>query len=177
MDCRSFRSKHVAYVDDFLSGEEVVAMRQHLFECESCSAHDTKVRRSLLAFRSLPSVEPPADFYARLSARIESERLAPPPAFAARGPGVGTFMSVAAGLVAAGYLAAGSFNWNVRREVALAPVVATQPEVAAPMSFESQAIVTSVSAGMPVWPMMLFAEKAPVRFAQQVRFTEASLRR
>ena len=177
MDCRGFRNKHVAYVDDFLSGEEVVAMQQHLFECESCAAHDTKVRRSLLAFRNRPSVEPSPDFYLRLSARLESERLAPRPTFAVRGPGVGTFMSVAVGLVAVGYLAAESFNWNARREVALAPVVATEPEVVAPMSFESQAIVTSVSAGMPVWPMMLFAEQAPVRFAQQVQFRQASLRR
>jgi hypothetical protein len=86
-------------------------------------------------------------------------------------------MAVAAALVGAGYLTAGSFNWNARREVALAPVVATEPEVVAPMSFESQAIVTSVSAGMPVWPMMLYAEQAPVRFAQQVQLTQASLRR
>src|SRR5574338_1619882 len=106
MDCRGFRNKHVAYVDDFLSGEEVVAMQQHLRECERCAAHDTKVRRSLLAFRNLPPVEPSPDFYARLTARIESERLAPGPAFAARGPGVGTFMRVAAALVAVGYLAA-----------------------------------------------------------------------
>ncbi len=27
MDCRSFRNKHVAFVDDFLPGEEVVAMQ------------------------------------------------------------------------------------------------------------------------------------------------------
>ena len=176
MDCRGFRNKHVAFVDDFLPGEEAVAMQQHLFECERCAAHDARVRRSLLAFRNLPSVEPSPDFFAKLSARIESERLAPRPMFAARGPGVGVFMSVAAAVVAVGYIAAESFNWNVRAEVALAPVVATAPAVMAPMSVENQALVASVSAGMPVWPMVLFAEQAPVRFAQ-VQFTQASLRR
>jgi anti-sigma factor RsiW len=176
MDCRGFRSKHVAFVDDVLPGEDVVAMQRHLAECERCAAHDTKIRRALLVFRNLPRVEAPTDFYARLSARIESERVAAArPTFAARGPGIGTFMSVAASLVAVGYLAASSMNWTARRDVVLAPVVATEP--AAPqLSVESQALVASVSAGLPVWPMVYFAEQAPMRFAR-VQFTQASLRR
>ena len=95
MDCRGFRSKHVAFVDDFLSGEEVVAMQRHLLECEQCAAHDAKVRRALLVFRNLPTVEPSSDFYTRLRARIESERTAAfaRPTIAARGPGIGTFMA------------------------------------------------------------------------------------
>jgi anti-sigma factor RsiW len=177
MDCRGFRSKHVAFVDDFLPGEEVVAMQRHLLECETCAAHDVKIRRALLLFRNLPTVEPSSDFYARLSARIESERAAPSrPMFAARGPGIGTFMSVAAGLVTIGYVAAISLNWTAPNgDVVLAPVVATQP-VLEPPSVENQALVASMSAGMPVWPMVYFAEQAPLRFAQ-VQFTQASLGR
>jgi len=177
MDCRAFRSKHVAFVDDFLPGEEVVAMRRHLLECERCAAHDAKIRRALLLFRNLPTVEPSSDFYARLSARIESERAARPrPTFAARGPGIGTFMSVAAGLVTIGYMAAASLNWTAPSgEVVLAPVVATEPARPQP-SMENQALVASVSAGLPVWPMVYFAEQAPMRFAQ-VQFTSASLKR
>jgi anti-sigma factor RsiW len=177
MDCRSFRNKHVAFVDDFLPGEDVVAMQRHLLECERCAAHDAKIRRALLLFRNLPPVEPSKDFYARLSARIKSEGEASrQPMFAARGPGIGTFMSVAASLVAIGYLTASSMNWTApNRDVMLAPVVATQPAVPPP-SVESQALVASVSAGLPVWPMVYFAEQAPMRFAQ-VQFTQASLRR
>lgn len=177
MDCRGFRSKHVAFVDDFLPGEEVIAMQQHLLECEACAAHDAKIRRSLLLFRNLPSVEPSADFYARLSARIESERVAQSrPTFAARGPGIGTFMSVAAGLVTIGYVAATSLNWTTPTgDVVLAPVVATEPAFSPP-SVENEALVASMSAGMPVWPMVYFAEQAPMRFAQ-VQFTQASLGR
>lgn len=173
MDCRNFRSKHVAFVDDFLPGEDVVAMQRHLNECEQCSAHDTKVRRALLLFRNLPAVEPSADFYARLSARIESERsTVHRPAFAVRGPGIGMFMSVAASIVTVGYLAAASLNWTAPKgEIVLAPVVASEPAI--PPSVENQALVTSVSAGMPVWPMVLLAEQAPLRFAQ-VQFTQAS---
>jgi len=177
MDCRSFRSKHVAFVDDFLPGEEVVAMQQHLLECEACAAHDSKIRRALLVFRNLPTVEPSSDFYARLNARIESERAAQSqPMVAARGPGIGTFMSVAAGLVTVGYVTAMSFNWTApNHDIVLAPVVATQPALPQPL-VENQALVASMSAGMPVWPMVYFAEQAPMRFAQ-VQFTQASLRR
>ena len=173
MDCRSFRKNHVAFVDDVLPGEEIVAMQRHLFDCVTCAAHDAKVRRSLLVFRNLPPVEPSPDFYARLTARIESERTAPRPMFAARGPGIGTFMGVAAGLVTIGYLTASSLDWTApRRDVALAPVVATLPDTPPP-SVASQALIASVSAGMPMWPMVYFAEQAPLRFAQ-VQFTQAS---
>jgi anti-sigma factor RsiW len=177
MDCRSFRNKHVAFVDDILPGEDVVAMQRHLFDCERCAAHDAKVRRALLVFRNLPPVEASPDFYSRLTARIEAERAAPVrPAFGARGPGIGTFMSVTASLVAVGYLAAASLNWTAPRgDVSLAPVVASEPALPPP-SVASQALVASVSAGMPVWPMVYFAGQAPMRFAQ-VGFTQASWER
>ena len=171
MDCRGFRSQHVAFVDDVLPGEDVVAMQRHLLECERCAAHDAKIRRALLVVRNLPAVEPSSDFYARLKARIDAERVAVQtrPTFAARGPGIGTFMSVAASLVAGGYIAAASLRWTAPRgDVALAPVVATEPAALAP-AVESQALVASVSAGMPVWPMVYFAEQAPMRFAQVLR--------
>jgi anti-sigma factor RsiW len=174
MDCRSFRKQHVAFVDDLLPGEDIVAMQRHLLECERCATHDAKVRRALLVVRNnLRAVEPSPDFYARLKARIDSEKHAPPPAFAARGPGIGTFMGVAAGLVAVGYVTATSLNWTAPRgELALAPVVATEPALP-PSSVANQALVASVSAGMPLWPMVYFAQQAPMRFAQ-VQFTQAS---
>jgi anti-sigma factor RsiW len=177
MDCRAFRNQHVAFVDDFLPGEAVVAMQRHLLECARCAAHDAKIRRSLLVFRNLPRIEASPDFFSRLSERIEAERAAPRRAmFAARGPGIGTFMGVAASLVTVGYLTASSLNWTAPRgDVVLAPVVATEPAVVAP-SVENQALVASVSAGMPVWPMVLFAEQAPMRFAQ-AQFTQASWKR
>lgn len=152
-------------------------MQQHLLECERCAAHDAKIRRAVMLFRNLPAVEPSSDFYSKLSARIEAERAAPPrPTFAARGPGIGTFMSVAASLVAVGYLAAISLNWtSPNRDVVLAPVIATEP-ASPPPSVESQALVATMSAGLPVWPMVYLAEQAPMRFAR-VQFTQASLRR
>ena len=177
MDCRSFRKNHVAFVDDLLPGEDVVAMQCHLLECERCAVHDAKVRRSLFVVRNLPVIEPSVDFYAKLRARIDSEQAtATQPVFAARGPGIGAFMGVAAGLVAIGYVTATSLNWTAPRgELALAPVVATEPALP-PSSVANQALVASVSAGMPMWPMVYFAQQAPMRFAQ-VQFTQASLER
>jgi hypothetical protein len=85
-------------------------------------------------------------------------------------------MSIAAGLVTIGYVAATSLNWTAPTgDVVLAPVVATEPAFAPP-SVENEALVASMSAGMPVWPMVYFAEQAPIRFAQ-VQFTQASLGR
>lgn len=149
-------------------------MQRHLLDCERCAAHDAKVRRALLLFRNLPPVEPSPDFYARLRTRINAERLVQSRSrFGARGPGIGTFVSVAASIVALGYITATSLNWTTaRKDLVLAPVVATEP-AGPPPSVANQALVASVSAGMPVWPMVYFAEQASVRFAQ-VQFTQAS---
>jgi hypothetical protein len=48
----------------------------------------------------------------------------------------------------------------------MAPVIATFPEQdLTPITTSTPAIVTSVSAGLSIWPAALFAEQAPVRFA------------
>src|SRR5687767_656151 len=70
MDCREFKEKHVAYVDDVLSAVETEGMRRHLRACARCARHDTCVRRGLMLARNLPRIEPSADFMERLQARI-----------------------------------------------------------------------------------------------------------
>jgi|SRR5688572_2877137 hypothetical protein len=177
MDCRTFRKKHVAFVDDTLPGIEVVSMQRHTLECEACARHDATVRRSLLLFRNLPSIEPSRDFSSRLNARLAAESIAAASRLPApRGPGLGTFMVAAASVVAVGYLAAATLEWNEPAQtLALAPVVATRPEPTfTPMA--TPALVMSVSAGMPVWPVMFMAEQAPLHFAE-TQFTRASLGR
>ena len=179
MDCRGFRSKHVAFVDDFLSGEEVVAMQRHLLECEQCAAHDAKIRRALLLFRNLPAVEPSSDFYSRLSARIESERamaLAHPTVRRTRprdrnvhehcrGPrddrlrhrGVAQLDAAKRRCRSLAGRCDGTCDAVCRRSRVRRSSPRCPP-------------------GMPVWPMVYFAEQAPMRFAQ-VQFTQTSLRR
>lgn len=50
-----------------------------------------------------------------------------------------------------------------QQQLALAPVVATIREPASPLA--NPALVASVSTGMPVWPVALLAEQAPMHFA------------
>ena len=96
--------------------------------------------------------------------RIRSRSLS-----ASRGPNAWTFLTVACVLVGAGYLASAALDWKAAPEdIALAPVIATQPElpVLAPMS--EPALVASFSAGIPVWPVAYFVGQAPVSFAAEV---------
>jgi hypothetical protein len=72
MDCREFSDQHLAFVDDTLPGIELVRMQRHIVECEGCAKQDAKVRRALLLFRNLPSIEPSADFASRLEARLKT---------------------------------------------------------------------------------------------------------
>jgi hypothetical protein len=177
MDCRTFRKKHVAFVDDTLPGIEIVAMQRHLIECASCARQDTQVRRALLLFRNIPQIEPSADFSAGLQRRLREEqgRMASSRdrAFttSSHGPGLRTFIAAAASIIVVGYLAL-YLNGAAEpvHEVALAPVVATEPElppieVTPPLA--TPALVASVSAGVPLWPAMLLADQAPVRFASE----------
>ena len=40
MNCREFRRKHDAYIDDTLSGVDIEGMNRHLRLCEQCAALD-----------------------------------------------------------------------------------------------------------------------------------------
>src|SRR2546429_567443 len=108
MDCREFRNKHVAFVDDVLPAVEMRAMQQHRSSCSRCSRQDTSIRRSLMLVRSLPPITTSPDFMARLNERLE--RLGPAsqvdylpsrPLL----PSVGAFAALAAGAFMVGYMA------------------------------------------------------------------------
>jgi anti-sigma factor RsiW len=164
MDCRDFCDQHLAFVDDTLAGIELVRMQRHIAECESCAKHDAKIRRALLLFRNLPSIEPSADFSHRLEVRLRqchNEQLAS----TQRNLRFGAFAATLASLVMLGYIATTLYDHaNATSDVVMAPVVATIPEPE-PITTPAPAIVASVSAGLTIWPAALFAEQAPVRFA------------
>lgn len=167
MDCREFCDKHVAFVDDTLAGIELVRVRRHITECESCAKHDARVRRALLIFRNLPSIEPSADFSQRLEARLRREcqcddLLATTQRNLRRGAIAATLASAAM----LGYIATTLYRSDSPRDLVMPPVVASLPEPElTPITTSTPAIVTSVSAGLTIWPAALFAEQAPVRFA------------
>ena len=176
MDCRAFRKNHLAYLDDTLPGDLLVSAERHVLECEECARHDTAVRRGLLLFRNLPPIEPSPDFAARLELRLRSAT--------DDGDGVPDWMHdetrsggfgrrrsatsmamAAAGLLMLGYGANTVVGWNSPPgDVALAPVVAMTPEPLPQAPLTSPALVTSVSASLPVWPLALLADEAPMHF-------------
>jgi anti-sigma factor RsiW len=167
MDCREFFDKHVAFVDDTLPGIELVRMQTHIAECENCAKQDAKIRRALLLFRNLPSIEPSADFSQRLEARLRRECVGEELFVSTqRNLRRGAIAATLASAAMLGYIATTLSHANASHDLVMPPVVATLPEPElTPLTISTPAIVTSVSAGLTIWPAAVFAEQAPVRFA------------
>ena len=174
MNCREFRRKHDAYIDDTLSGVELDGMARHRRFCERCAQLDTRIRRALLVARNLPTIQPSASFSGRLQNRLRAERASldhgrqTDHAFAARrwSPlSAGAFSAIAAGVLAAAGFAGAVVLSNARDDVIrLAPVVASRPEVE-PSTLMTPTMVAAVPAGMPLWPAVFVAQQAPWHFA------------
>jgi len=167
MDCREFRKKHVAFVDDFLPAVDMEAMHRHVRMCSRCSRHDTVVRRSLLIVRNLPTIEPSPDFMARLNARLREagpvsrvDYVVPRTHI----PSLSMFAMLAAGIAAIGYITLHSAQYFRSEPQPLPAVVASVPEAPEP-PIASAAFVAGVPTGMPVWPAVLMAGEAPLSFA------------
>lgn len=173
MNCREFRNKHAAYVDDTLSSVDIGAMVLHRQLCERCSQLDTRVRRALLVARNLPTIQPSAAFSQRLHARLEAERTAGVTLRSAHDTWSPLGRSMLAGhqaIIVAGMLMAAGVTGLVAvtraRDdiIRMAPVVASVPETdVSPMA--TPTMVASVSAGMPMWPAVFVAQQAPWHFA------------
>lgn len=171
MDCRTFRRKHLAFLDDTLPGVEMVQMEQHRQGCPSCATLDASVRRSLLLLRNLPSIQASADFEARLLHRLAHEaRHGRRAEREIRGPSLSVFAGTAASVVALGLLGSVFVRAPEAADVGVPrlPAVVASParadgtpldQVAAP------AFAASMSTGMPMWPALLLAEEGSVRFA------------
>ena len=107
MNCREFRRKHDAYIDDTLSGVDLERVARHRSLCETCARLDTRVRRSLLIARNLPIIQPSPAFHERLQTRLAAERTSIQMARTAREQlvdrrrpfGVGTYAAIAAGWI------------------------------------------------------------------------------
>jgi hypothetical protein len=172
MNCREFRRKHDAYIDDTLSGVELDAMARHRSFCDACARLDTRVRRALLVAHNLPTIELSAHFEERLQLRLAEERLrmaamdvSSPAASRWRPSSPGGYAAMAAGLIIVTGLAATLSNVGREPEVIrLAPVVATLPELE-PSMLATPAMVASMPTGMTVWPALYVAQQAPWHFA------------
>lgn len=166
MDCRSFRKEHLAYLDDTLSGEQTREAQQHLLACNACAAHDTLVRRSLMIARSMPSIEPSAEFQERLRARLAACRDEPviqPSRTAAVLRSPRTLAAVAAGAVF------GTMVWRGLTTaqaplLTMQPVIASQPALPTQNAYVSAALMQAMSTGNPMWPAAVIIEDAPTHF-------------
>ena len=173
MNCREFRRKHDAYIDDTLSGVELDAMARHRSLCDACARLDTRVRRALLVAHNLPAIGLSPHFAERLELRLAQERAL----MAARASNgvltdgrwrpmsAGSYAAMAAGILAVAGLAVTVAGVTREQEmIRLAPVVAMQPEVE-PSTLATPAMVASMPTGMTVWPALYVAQQAPWHLA------------
>jgi hypothetical protein len=181
MNCREFRHKHDAYVDDTLSGVDLEAMGRHLRFCAQCAARDTRIRRALLLAHNLPTIHPSEAFVERLQMRLAHERALKATRHAAdaanmmgmmtrhRGPlSTGTFVALVAGVaMAAGLTLSVLLAGETDQAIRLAPVVASIPEPE-PSTLAMPAMVASMPTGMPIWSAVYVAQRAPWHLASDV---------
>ncbi len=165
MDCREFHKTHSAFIDDTLSGIELVGVQRHIAECEECAKHDAIVRRSLLLFRNLPRIEPSADFSERLSVRIRELKDAEAAPVFHHSRVFAATIAVSSALML-GYIASSLRDVDSSRDIVFPPVVASIPEQGlVTITTPAPALVASVPAGLPIWTAALYAELAPIHFA------------
>ncbi|SRR6266498_4049293 len=164
MDCREFYNNHFAFIDDTLSGIELVGMQRHITECKDCARHDAMVKRSLLLFRNLPRIEPSAGFSERLNARLRELKDTESSTVFHHSR---KFAAVVAGasLVMLGYIGSSLHNVDTPRDIVFPPVVASLPDAElSPITTAPPALVASAAAGLPIWTAALYAELQPVHF-------------
>ncbi len=165
MNCRQFRNNHVSFVDDLLSATDMRAMRNHILDCHACASTDVRIRRSLMVMRSLPQVEPSADFGERLNLRLRAmELVSDSPVRRSRW----TALSLSA--LAAGLVAIAALGYGIalhQRLPALLPrpngYVALKQQLPAPLA--DATVMAAVPTGIPVWSTMFAAGQLPMRFA------------
>lgn len=167
MDCRDFRENHLSYVDDTLAGVELVRMQMHLTECRDCARHDATIRRSLMLFRSLPRIEPSADFSQALERKLREAKLADSMAIRTnRTRRLGAAVTVSSALMLA-YIGFSLRQVDTPQDIVLAPVVAFASNTEAQSASSSPApeMLAAVPVGLPLWTAALFAEQTPAHFA------------
>lgn len=175
MDCKQFRKHHLAYLDDTLPGEVMASAQRHVMQCDGCAAHDTLVRRSLMVARSLPTLEPSADFQQKLRARLaqcreerEAFRLdaSPPPLemtpLRASGRSSRTIVAVAASAVL-GLLAYQALQHATETPRSMQPVLAASPTPVSPSPYLTPQMVQAMSTGNPMWPAAMLVDDAPMQ--------------
>ena len=168
MRCSEFKDLHCSFVDDTLAGVELVRMQRHIAECAECARVDAGVRRSLMLVRSLPPIEPSADFSAKLDARLRECRLTQQ-VVSSYGFRTVAAIGAVASLVMLAYVAETMRSVDKRpADIVLPPAIAM---AVPPDTTPAPSIVASVSTGIPIWPVALLVEQSSG--LQTVSYTQA----
>jgi predicted anti-sigma-YlaC factor YlaD len=171
MDCRAFRKRHLAFVDDTLPGVDVGRMQEHLEVCPGCSAWDHRVRRSLMVARNhLRTIEPSQEFSQRLASRLAAERQNAAWSLAPRREPMIRWSGIAVVVVTLTVIGAATVSFTRVPEVGIAtlPAVVTAPsldEVQPALPDAKPAFLASMSSGMAILPALMLAEEVPIRRA------------
>ena len=183
MDCKHFRKQHLAYLDDTMPGDEMAVAQQHVMVCDGCAAHDTLVRRSLMVARSMPMLEPSADFQARLRARLAEcrDECRDERAALLTAPQSATARNTRVVLAVAASAMIGAFVWQgwspAAPELSMQPVIASTPAMPSamptPVSYVTPELMQAMATGNPVWPAAMLIEDAPTHFVRS-EFTLAT---
>lgn len=194
MNCNEFRKQHCLFVDDTLPGIDIVRMQRHLNECTSCAEIDVKIRRSLLLVRNIRTIHPSAGFAEKLEAKLREcqaekafnnspeARLTLSSIKQVGGMRyLGGFGAVAS-VVMLGYAALvySKFGSPLAQKDIVMPgviAVAQPPRLTTVSDFKTievghdidseMAVLGSLSAGMPIIPMAMFAEQVSDLLARQ----------
>lgn len=147
-------------------------MREHMQGCPACARHDTRIRRSLLLVRNLPTVEPSPGFRVKLEARLRAERLGGESVAPRRRRATGAVVAaLAAGIAFVAYVANDLMRQPRTPEVRMAPVVASLPHHESFVAV-APAMVATVPTGMSVWPAIMLASQAQVQLVAAELATE-----
>lgn len=191
MDCREFRKQHFAYLDDTLPGDTMSAAQRHVMACDSCAAHDTMVRRSLMLVRNMSVIEPSADFRKKMQARLDETRaetqrerslmierdFKSPNRSSVKQP-------IVLSAVAASVLMMGAVVWRqtstTQPTVAAAPATAVIEKPAVDTTLQpihlTPEMVQAMSTGNPMWPAALMVDDAPAQLVNSEFTAVKSLR-
>lgn len=70
MNCKDVQNKISDYLDGYVTIEEKTEIDEHLLQCSPCKQELDNMKAALEELKSLPYIEPPADFSKKLKARI-----------------------------------------------------------------------------------------------------------
>lgn len=192
MDCREFRKQHFAYLDDTLPGDDMSAALRHVMVCDSCAAHDSMVRRSLMLVRNMQVIEPSTDFRKRMQVRLaetraetQRERFAlaenegSPSARRVKPPIV--FSAVAVGVLMMGTMVRSESTTNpegttAEQRTAIVPKPAPAADTTLQPIYLSPEMVQAMATGNPMWPAALLVDDTPAQMVNAEFTTVKSLR-